>query len=70
LSKKVDLIILNKDKLSEFFVQNMSDNQIIQLIDSFMMNAQMIILNSAELQGIVISILAKLSIFEFINLGA
>lgn len=48
----------------------MSDNQIIQLIDSFMMNAQMIILNSAELQGIVISILAKLSIFEFINLGA
>ena len=48
----------------------MSDNQIIQLIDSFMMNAQMIILNSTELQGIVISILAKLSIFEFINLGA
>ena len=61
--------MLQKDKIQEFLAPNKDPNEIAELIDTFIMNAQMLIINSSELQGIMLSILAKLSIIEYMNFG-
>ena len=51
------------------FTMNIDDNEIEEYIETFMQNAQLLIDNHFELQSIMLTVLAKLSIIKLHDFG-
>lgn len=70
LASQVDNIVQKKERIDKFFKKGVDDSQVPEFIEEFIMYSQRLIDDNPELQSIVYSILAKLSMIDAHGLGA
>lgn len=69
LSRDVDVLVAKVHMLDQHFAPDQDEAEIEFHIETFMQNTQLLIDNHFELQGIMLSVLAKLSIVKHQNFG-
>ena len=69
LANDVDKVIEKLEMVDQYFAPAKKDSEIEENIETFQQNSVLLIDNHFELQGIMLSILAKLSIIKFQNFG-
>lgn len=69
LANDVDKVIEKLEMVEQYFAPGKMDAEIEENVETFQQNSVLLIDNHFELQGIMLSILAKLSIIKFKNFG-
>jgi len=65
LANDVDKVIEKLEMVDQYFAPGKMDAEIEENVETFQQNSVLLIDNHFELQGIMLSILAKLSIIKF-----
>jgi len=69
LVDNVNLVIEKVEMVEEHFVVGMEEHEVQEGMETFLQQAQLLVDNNFELQSIMLSILAKLSIIKFKHFG-
>jgi hypothetical protein len=62
-------VVLKVDQLEQYFAPGKSDGEMIEMIETFMQNSLLLIDNYFDMQNIMMTILAKLSVIKYQNFG-
>lgn len=69
LAKSCDEIIEKAHMLESHFAPDTTDDECIDMIETFMQNSMLLIDNYKDMQNIIMTILAKMSVIRFQNFG-
>ena len=69
LNEQCEEVLLKEDLLEQFFVPNKTDDEVQEMVETFMQNALLLIDNCFDVQHIMMSILADLCVIEYKDFG-
>ena len=69
LASSCDDIVLKLDQVEQYFAPGKTEGEMSELIETFIQNSLLLIDNYFDMQNIMMTILAKLSVIKFQNFG-